>query len=245
MGQISLSLPQVGGTNASQEPLIPGDFSTIQTVINGNLDATNISAGLAQSATVNQAGQPVKGVTVNAGAGTRTNAAYGALNDAVDQVTGIVLPSNGLIAVWYQALWSASGATGPRAAIFVGSNQLKGQVTTAATGNAVSTLAAVGLSNSVPLVSGGSYGIVSTANNGATAADVTTGQTVGIAGDSSLVGQVELGGVLESSVFPTWGAPTYIFAAAGTYTISVQFKAATGTVTASARRLWVQAFSFA
>lgn len=42
MGTISLSLPLVGQTNASQEPLIPSDFTTLQTAINGNLDGANL-----------------------------------------------------------------------------------------------------------------------------------------------------------------------------------------------------------
>src|SRR5438309_7960968 len=42
-----------------------------------------------------------------------------------DQVTGIVLPTNGLIAVWYQATWQTA-AGNAQAALFLGSNQEKG-----------------------------------------------------------------------------------------------------------------------
>ena len=44
MGQISLNLPQIGLNNSTEDAKIPSDFTTLQTVINGNLDTTNISS---------------------------------------------------------------------------------------------------------------------------------------------------------------------------------------------------------
>lgn len=244
MGQISLGVPTSGQSFATEGAKVATDMTTIQTWANGNVDSNNIANSFAASAAVNTGTQTIKGVTNIATSETRTNAAYGTLTTP-DQVSGIVLPSNGLIAVWYQALWQQNGTNG-RAAIFVGATQLKAQVTAATAGNVVTTLAAVmpGTINvNQPLVSAGSFGIVS-ASTGNNPADVTTGQAVGLVGGSALAANVEIGSNIESP-FPPWGTPTYIFAAAGTYTISVQFKSATGTVTASARRLWVQAFSFA
>lgn len=44
MGLISLSLPQVGQPDSTEEPKIPSDLTIIQNVINGNLDDTNFAS---------------------------------------------------------------------------------------------------------------------------------------------------------------------------------------------------------
>lgn len=224
MGQISLNLPQVGGTNAAQEPLIPGDFSTIQTVINGNLDSTNLAATAAQSAGVNQSGQTVKGSSIIATSQNTGSTTYTTLSTP-DQVTGIVLPTPGLLEIWYQASWSETVNAAAHAAIFIGASQLKiagatvpvVQEATMAPGNA---------SNAVPLATTGTGGLLSVAPPANYSGDVTTGQVIG-------------SGLTAS------GGPVHVFAAAGTYTVSVQFKASSGTVSASGRRLYVMALSFA
>lgn len=43
MGFLSLSIPQAGLFNSTEDPKIASDFSAIQTVVNGGLDATNLS----------------------------------------------------------------------------------------------------------------------------------------------------------------------------------------------------------
>lgn len=43
MGQISLSLPQVGALHATEDVKVGNDLSTIQTLVNGNIDATNLN----------------------------------------------------------------------------------------------------------------------------------------------------------------------------------------------------------
>ena len=48
----------------------------------------------------------------------------------------------------------------------------------------------------------------------------------------------------SSGVIGPWGGFTFAFAAAGTYTVSVQFKASSGSVTASNRKLWVWTIGF-
>lgn len=250
MGQISLSLPQVGGTNASQEPLIPGDFTTVQNVINGNLDSNNIANTLAQSATVNTGTQTVKGATNIATSESRTNVAYGTLTTP-DQVSGIVLPSNGLIAVWYQAMWQCSVAVAntAQAAIFIGANQLQVQDSITNGPSAQSARLGSGAANVNQALFSLPIGLASNANASATAGDVTTGQAVGfgatVGGGSAgfFTGNGANSGSIAAS--SASGGPCWIFAAAGTYAISVQFKSSSGSVTASNRKLWVQAFSFA
>lgn len=223
MGQISLNLPQVGGTNAAQEPLIPGDFSTIQGAINGGLDATNITAGLAQSAIINQSGQTVKGSSIVATSQNTGSTTFTTLTTP-DQVTGIVLPSPGLIQVWYEATWQNSVASAGAAAIFFNSNQVVAATSGSAAPVAQSATCTSGTAVNVPLASF-SAGLLGGGGGTNYTGDATTGQIIGIAGSG--------------------GGPVSVFAAAGTYTVSVQFKASSGTVTASNRRLYVQALSFA
>lgn len=200
--------------------MIPSDFSTVQTVINGNLDSTNLSATAAQSAGINQSGQTVKGSSIVATLQNTTSATFTTL-PTPDQVTGIVLPTPGLISVWYQATWSESVSSASQAAIFLNSNQLvraavSGAPVAVSTGNG-------GTSNNVSLVSS-TIGLASFAASAGYAGDVSTGQVIGNS---------------------TSGGPCWIFAAAGTYTVSIQFKTSSGNVNAQNRRLYVQALSFA
>lgn len=222
MGQISLALPTVGQLNQTEDPKIPSAFTTIQTVINGNLDATNLTTAVVQSAGVNSSGQVVKGATSFGGSESRTNAAYGTM-PTPDQVSGLVLPSPGLIQVWFQATWQESVAGAAFGAIFIGSNQLKiaqtttpvVQETAVADNGTINTPRPI-FTNTAGLSSGPTSSSVYTG-------DVTTGQLVGGSG----------------------GGLTSIFAAAGTYTVSIQFKASSGNVVVAGRKLWVQALSFA
>jgi hypothetical protein len=147
----------------------------------------------------------------------RTNTAYGLL-PTPDQVTELVLPANGLIAVWYQATWQQSGVGTAQAAIFLGTNQLKVWVGTGGTVPTVQNAGGSASSNiNTPLFTYAG-GLTAGGNSSNYTGDVTTGQIVGS---------------------NTNGGPCYIFAAAGTYHVSVQFAATSGSVTASNRKLWV------
>lgn len=158
-----------------------------------------------------------------------------------------MLPTNGLIQVWYQATWQQTVAGAAQAAIFVGANQMK-----VAFGSAGTTTVQAALiqtpTNANMSLSTFSHGLISTGNgsDAAYAGDVTTGQAVGIFTAAQPEVQLGVSPVLIENT-GTWmhGGPCTIFAAAGTYTVSVQFKASSGTVTASNRKLWVQALSFA
>lgn len=245
MGQINLTLPTAGSTpNSTADPEIDTAFTTIQTLVNGNIDATNITAALAQSATVNQAGQAVKGA-VNIAASQSTSSTTYTTLATPDQVSGVVLPSNGLIRVWYWATWQESVAGAARAAIFIGANQLKTIVDTTA---APVTQAAATNSNLTATnqnLFSVAQGLAGQRNTlGGYPGDATTGQAVaGFSPNNQMA--VDLGGTLFNPGTTPMGGPCDIFAAAGTYAVSVQFKASSGTVTASNRKLWVQALSFA
>ena len=250
MGSISYNIPQSGAPNSTEDPKVATALQTLLTWANGNLDAVNLSAALAQAAGVNQSGQTMSGSSIIATSESRTNTAYGTLTTP-DQVTGLALPAGALIAVWFQATWQESVAGAARAAIFVGSNQLK----VAGFGSPVTQAAATSSSTTAtpePLVSS-PIGLVALQGAvGGGSSNVTTGQVIGVAGDPLSDVFHELGGTVARAVVsssspatpPLIGGPCYIFAAAGTYTISVQFKASSGSVTVSNRRLYARVVAY-
>jgi hypothetical protein len=222
MGTISLQVPTVGQPDTTEDVKVANNFTTIQTVINGNLDTTNLAPAVSQSAGVNASGQTVKGATIIATSQNTGSASYTTLTTP-DQVTGIVLPSPGLLTVAYQATWQESVSGAGRAAIFIGANQLR---TAQANSSAVQEATIGGTAGlAVPLFTTG-FGMSSPGTNAGYSGDVTTGQIIG-------------------STTGAGGGPVTVFAAAGTYTISVQFKASSGSVTVSNRRLYVLSLSFA
>jgi hypothetical protein len=225
--------------------LVPANATTIVTADLASTAAVLSLVGLGYSGPIG--GATVRGAVVNAGPGTRTSAAYGALSDAADQVAGIVLPTNGLIAVRYQAIWQESVAGAARAAIFLNGNQLQIQGTQSASGPLTSAAATNSGFNTinVPLFSC-PQGLTSMLSATNYASDVTTGQAIGMGYTTATTGGgLEMGGTVEATP-AHWppGGTCYIFAAAGTYTVSVKFKSASGSVTASGRKLWVEALPF-
>jgi hypothetical protein len=231
MGQISLLTPVLGQSDSTEETKVVSNFRTIETVINGEIDTSNLAAAAGvtaaqlaravnEAAALNNGSSVRRGKTIIATEESRTNTAYGTLTTP-DVVRSVVLPTDGLIAVAYHATWAESVQDAASAAIFIGANQLK----IAQAGSAVPVVQGAGHGNTAtqhqPLytVEGGLSGATATAGF----ADVTTGQALG----QSLV-----------------GGPCYVFAAAGTYDISIKFKATSGSVTALNRRLWVWALGF-
>jgi hypothetical protein len=253
MGTISYTIPTAGSTaNSVADPEVATALQTLLTWANGNIDAVNLSAALAQAAAVNQSGQTVKGAVSISASQSTSSTTYTTLATP-DQVTGIVLPTNGLIRVWYQAQASSSVSSAGRAALFIGSNQATVQASLGASTQSPLVQAAViagMVTNSLFTTPFGLQTIGATTFSG----DVTTGQGIGgYAVQTSLTNSLitELNGTqyqwIQSgtNIFVAAGGAWDIFAAAGTYTVSVQFKASSGTVTASNRKLWVQALSFA
>lgn len=183
-----------------------------------------------------------RGKSIIATTESRTNVAYGTLTTP-DQVSGIVLPTDGLIMVFFQAMWQESVANAARAAIFVGANQLQAQLPS---NLAPVTVAAARDSGSSPNFDTPLHstpaGLVSYTTSGGASADVTTGQIVG-ALNGTAPKEDSGAGLIPGATGPI-GGPCYIFAAAGTYDISVKFKSSSGSVTAKNRKLWVRALSF-
>ena len=163
-----------------------------------------------------------------------------------DQVQNLVLPTDGLIAIWYQATWKETVANAARAAIFIGANQVK--VAPSNTGPALTQAAATGASattnTNFPLFSLPS-GLASTVGTAYTG-DVTTGQVVGFVSTGTNFYSQEIGGSVVSSSAGVFGlgGPCWVFAAAGSYDVIVKFKASSGSVLASNRKLWVETLVF-
>jgi hypothetical protein len=230
---INPSLPIPGQPNATEEPKIVTALSQIVAAVNA-VDSSNIVDGTIapddlQSALLDKLGASSASVVRRGQSSivtqeTRTNAAYG-LMATPDRVSSLVLQTNGLIVIALQAMMSETTTVGTaRAAIFIGANQLK---VAASAGPVVQETAAkaatIGTFNPVFTTAQGL-----TVQDSATVypGDASTGQLVGF----SIAGQTGI---------------CYVFAAAGTYDISVQYKTvSTGSVVVSNRKLWAWTVGF-
>lgn len=167
---------------------------------------------------INGAGIIRRGKSIIATEEARTNVAFGLLTTP-DRVQNIVLPTDGLIVILYDAMIKSSGAATGSAAIFIGANQLK--TDQGGTTSAVQAVNTAG-TDSYRHISTFSGGLA--ASGGVWTGSVTTGQTV------------------NNNTSASFGCA--VFAAAGTYDVSVQFKATSGSVTAKERKLWVWTVGF-
>jgi hypothetical protein len=209
----------------------------LQAVINGNIESENVKSlprANFTGAAKTELGEAQKKITATEQA--RTNTAYGTL--ATPDEVELTLPENGLRAIGYRATWKESVKEAASAAIFVNTEQVRGR--TAGVGAAQVQAGAVKVTGSVTekwtILGSGAMGLFGEQNAEGAAeinfsSEVTTGQilTSGAAWRSG------------STVFAeaaNQAGVCYVFAAAGTYKISVQFKASSGTVTAKNRKLW-------
>lgn len=159
------------------------------------------------------------------------------LLDTPDQIKGLNLPESGLIHIGFSGLFKSSDLDAGRAAIFLGSTQLKTTIVQQANP----------IAQSAPTSSAGNFQFLCSAPIGLVATQgtmgyfsTTEGQPVAIASNSGGPGgnlRYDVGGTIHSVAAPAGGVCT-IFAAAGNYDISVRFLAATGTVTVKDRALW-------
>jgi hypothetical protein len=189
--------------------------------------ANKLATALAEVLGVNTATGARRGASIIDAEQTRSNAAFGLLGTA-DRVQGIELPSNGLIRVWFQAIWFQSVTNAAGAAIFIGGNQVtisNDAVASAPPDSATSSFTATGVNTPLFSYPGG-------LQSGLGTAAISASHDA----DAQAVGAIRGGAVL--------GGPCTIFAPAGTYDISVQFKASSGSVTVRQRKLWVEAVGF-
>jgi hypothetical protein len=236
MGLINPTRSNTGLQEGVGEVTEANALTTVINELNGNLDNSNLKSTAAitseKFADADKLGLSVTGavrrgaVSIPAAEATAaTN--YSPTNLATpDRVQNVVMPTNGLIAIWYQAIWQNTVATNARAAIFIGANQLKGAIGTGAP--VVQDRAGPTETNDDAPLFTISNGLGIVPGVGATT-EVTTGQIVGE----------------DPGVTSALGGPVYVFAAAGTYDISIQFKnQAAGSLTVKNRHLWVMSIGF-
>ena len=218
-------------TNIIDADEVNANFDEIYDEFNGGITAANLDSSLTSAL-----GTGGRGVTVVSTEQARTNTAYGTLTTP-DSVSGVTLPTNGLLFIAYQATWKESVAGAARAAIFLGANQAKIPVLSSVSGAPVeqeTRLSTSGGANTYVTLFSYPNGLMSQeAPVNAYTGNVTTGQIIGRGNNPDVTEEpYNHGGVCA------------VFAAAGTYTVSVQFKATSGTVTAKNRNLWVWTLGF-
>lgn len=240
MGIVNPTMGALGGARGDGETNDRNALQALLAEFNGNIDTNNLKAaaglvaGQLDSATV----QAILGLSGSGAArrgkvnipGADTTAAVtfaiGNLGGAghQDVVPGIVLPTDGLIAVGYQAIWQNTVGSNARAAIFLGATEVKMGNGSGAPGTAEAfgppEVNDDGIVNSYPC------GLQMAGGAGA-ATEITTGQ------------------ILGTFTTAAQGGVCYIFAAAGTYDVSIQFKnSAAGSLTVKNRHLWVWSMGF-
>jgi hypothetical protein len=161
--------------------------------------------------------------SIIAAAESRSTTSYGTLTTP-DKVT-VTLPTDGLLKIMYQATWDPGGGL---AAIFIGANQLKYLPDNSGSGAPIVQEAGGGsVPGAILSTRPDAGGLLAIYPSVAYTGEVTTGQTFGV------VTTVPISGRISGS------GPIYVFAAAGTYDVSVQFKAGGSAMTVSKRKLWV------
>lgn len=170
-------------------------------------------------------GSTRRGRSIIAAEESRANTAYG-LMTTPDRVSGVVLPTDGLLLIAFRALWKESVQGAARLAIFLGATQLRAG--TSFNGGTQPLLESAGVSatNNGGSASPNIYRpiLLNSANSFAQSPGAFTG-------DQSLT---------QPFVLPVFA----VEAAAGTYDVSIQFKASSGSVSAKERKLWVLAMGF-
>jgi hypothetical protein len=156
---------------------------------------------------------------------TVNSAAY-ALAPTPDRVQNIILPTDGLLQVGFVGLWKATAAATYNAAIFIGANQLKAPNTASGGAPLVQEAQAVTAgSTGMSYLTSTRYGLGGAMVVGADASTVTTGLSLW----NTALGE---------------GGLCWIWANAGTYDISVQYKNSAGSFSIKERRLWVHAIPY-
>lgn len=215
----------VNGTTADATQ-VNARYGPLYAALNGALDVDNLLAAVKTKLGLSDAGNVRRGKSIVPTEETRPNVAYG-LMTTPDRVSSVVLPADALLVVAFQALFKSSVATAGRAAIFVGSNQVK--IQDANQRAAVVQEAATQGTDYDPVTTFGGGLIAGTASAGDHSDDVSTGQVLGV----------------NTTVTAFYGGPCYIHGLpAGTYDVSVQFRAGAGSVSVKGRKLFVWTLGF-
>lgn len=219
MALINPTLPTVGQDRGTEEIDTLNALVAILGVVNGGIDLANLSATLTAQLVFGT------GKSIIAIEETRTTDGYG-LMPTPDQVQGVQLPTDGLLLVAFQAMFKSPSAGG-KCGVFLDANQVK--VAQEGVATPVVVEAQTSGADSYRAVAAHSGGLVAAAGVTAYGGHVTTGQVVGV-------------GTTE-----TRGGFMAVFAAAGTYDVSVRWDGSASLTTrpsAKDRKLWVMALGF-
>ena len=206
-----------------------------------SVSATTLAQIIAEEAGINVGATKRRGHTNIATEQSVTSTTYTTL--ATPDAVTVTLPSNGLILVWFQAMFKESVSKAGIASLFLSGTEVKN-----ADLNEGAPLKAFGAN--AGSASGEVWKAIYSSTHGLGGAneeggglsytgDVTTGQVVGgrtlvplTGGSPATLSMNEASGMCS------------IFAAAGTYTVEVRVKSTSGSVTMKNRKLWVMALGF-
>lgn len=210
-GSKSLELPEIGSPNSTADAKVRNSLVSLLSYVNALLTSEN---KLDVSEVKFKWYTPKSIITEQ----PRESTSYGFL-PTEDKIESVVVNENAILLVGYQALWKSSVSAAGLAAIFIDNNQLK--IAPSGGGAPVVQAATQPGGSNVNFINLGSTpnGLLAGASNSGNAF-VTTGQVI-----------------TPSESFYAGFAPIQL--AAGTYTIGVKYKAASGSVTAKERKLWV------
>lgn len=221
-GSVPNRPPGVGTPRSIADILANFDYITDK--LDGSiLDGDNFSVNTNSLLGLNSTGTKRSGVSKIVTTESRTNTAYGTL-PAADQVTNIFVPTNGLVFVYFFGQITESVGGAGRAAIFAGANQVK-----LVQPNAASVV----METAINTVTPGSFESMVSSPVGLSI------QTGGTANESTppLTGEAL---ALANGV----GNCHIIRGLSGTFTISVQVKSTSGSVSMRERELWVWSKGF-
>ncbi len=201
----TLENPVIGELNATGDPKIVELVKQFNSLLNGENKLANASLE-------NPRQVKVYAPTIIAGEESRTNTAFGTLTTP-DEISGIVVPTNGKIVLNYRAHVKQSVESAGAVALFLSTNQVKNHISE----KVELPLTGAGTSFLIVNTHSASLGLEGNSVGGSTP-DATTGMVIAT-------------------------GPMELFAAAGTYTLSVQFKSSSGSVTAKERKLFAEVHS--
>lgn len=228
MGELSLDLSQIQNGQPNDAGPIRTAFTAVQSTVNA-LDEENLGDGLAETLGVSSTSGVRRGKSIIATQEQQSVIGYKLLATP-DRVSGIVLPADGLIAVLYQATWRAYVGGTTYASIFLDESPVQVAYANGGTSNApidveASITFGTGFST---LTTDSRQGLTSNGAGVNYTGDVTTGQMVG-----SMTN--------DSGKKPVGGGVCFVFAAAGTYDVSIRFQAGAEVKN---RKLWVWTLGF-
>jgi len=116
MTEATFELPEKGEARSSADGKVKTGLSKLKEVVNGKLGQTNFEANAALAG---------KWYTpsIIATEQTRESASFGTLSTP-DEITGVVLPTNGLILIRFLAVFKSSVGEAGEVGLFLGSNQI-------------------------------------------------------------------------------------------------------------------------